>query len=131
MRERTLQTLGIALVILHLAAVLPHSIAHMVLHINVNTWQNIYIAVVILISPILAGVLIWRRSRWGFTILTVSMAGSFLFGVYYHFIANGTDNVATLPPHPWTPTFQISAAMLAIIELIALVTGLFGMRSAH
>jgi len=54
------------------------------------------------------------------------MTGSFLFGIYYHFVAPGPDNVAFLHPHPWMQTFRVSAVMLAVVELGGVIAGLLG-----
>ena len=125
-RLATLSRLGILLVIVHAIITTPHSIAHTNLHIAMDTWQNIYIFLVILIAPIVAAVLIWKRRSSGFMLLTISMIGSFLFGVYYHFIAIGSDNVFTLPVSSWTLTFQATAWLLAITELAGIVIGFLG-----
>ena len=124
-----LYRLGVLVVILHLIVVCPHSIAHRLMHIEMSTWQNIYIALVILVAPIAAGVLLWRRFRLGFIVLALSMAGSFVFGVYYHFIVAGPDNALSLHPHAWSQAFLISAALLAVVELAGVVVGLFGIKS--
>ena len=120
--------IGIALVLLHLVVVTPHSIAHNMLGINMNPWQNIYIMLVILLAPIVAGVLLWRRPRVGFLLLGISMAGSLVFGAFYHFILPGSDNAMSLHPHPWTFTVQASAVLLAVTELAGAAVGLVGFR---
>ena len=125
----TLRRLAVLVVILHAIVTAPHSIAHTNLHIAMDTWQNIYIFVVILIAPIVAAVFIWIRRRSGFALLTISMIGSFVFGVYYHFIATGSDNAFTLPASSWTLTFQLTAWLLAITELGGAVIGFLGLSN--
>ncbi|HEY6245421.1 MAG TPA: hypothetical protein VIX17_15835 [Pyrinomonadaceae bacterium] len=125
----TLRRLAVPVIILHAIVTVPHSIAHTNLHIAMETWQSIYIFVVILIAPIVAAVLIWIRPRSGFALLTISMIGSFVFGVYYHFIATGSDNAFTLPASSWTLTFQLSAWLLAITELGGAIIGLLGLAN--
>jgi hypothetical protein len=125
----TLRRLGVLVVILHAIVTIPHSIAHTNLHIAMDTWQSIYIFVVILIAPIVAAVFIWIRPRSGFALLTISMIGSFAFGVYYHFLATGSDNAFTLPARSWTLTFQLSAWLLAITELGGAVIGFLGLAN--
>ena len=51
------------------------------------------------------------------------------FGVYYHFIATGSDNAFTLPASSWTLTFQLSAWLLAITELGGAIIGLLGLAN--
>ena len=125
----TLSRVGILVVILHAIVTTPHSIAHTNLRITMDTWQNIYIFVVILIAPIVAAVFIWIRPRSGFALLTISMIGSFVFGVYYHFIATGSDNAFTLPASSWTLNFQLTAWLLAITELGGAVIGFLGLAN--
>jgi cytochrome bd-type quinol oxidase subunit 2 len=126
---KRIHVLAIAVVILHALIVIPHGMAHSNLHIQMNRWQNVYILVVINLLPLLAAVLIWRRKRTGFLILLFSMAGSFLFGAFYHFIAAGPDNVASLTAHPWTQTFQWTAVLLALSEAIGFFVGIRGSYS--
>ena len=123
---KRIHLLGIAIVVLHALIVIPHGMAHSNLHIDMNRWQNVYILVVINLLPLLAAVLIWRRKRIGFLLLLLSMAGSFLFGGFYHFIAAGPDNVASLTAHPWTHTFQWTAVLLALSEATGFFIGLAG-----
>src|ERR1044071_5461743 len=127
----TLRRLAVLVVILHALVTAPHSIAHTNLHIAMNTWQNIYIFVVILIAPIVAAFLIWKRRRSGFVLLTISMIGSFVFGVYYHFIAIGSDNVFALPAGSWTFAFQLTAWLLAITELCGAGIGFLGLTNRY
>jgi hypothetical protein len=131
MTARTSQNnalLGIGIVLLHLLVVVPHGFAHSKLQILMNQWQNLYILIVINLLPLLAAFLIWIRPRAGYLLLLISMTGSLLFGVYYHFIAPGADNAATLPEHAWTHTFQWTAVLLAITELIGIAIGFTGLR---
>ena len=117
---------GILVVVLHILVQVPHALAHNKLHIDVSRWQNLYILIVINLLPIIAAVLIWRRKKSGFLILLLSMAGSFVFGVFYHFIAAGTDNVNSLGIHPWSNTFLWSAIFLALVEAAGALIGLIG-----
>jgi hypothetical protein len=84
---------------------------------------------VILIAPIVAAVLIWKRRPSGFVLLTISMTGAFVFGVYYHFVVSGSDNAFTLPASSWTFTFQLTAWLLAITELAGTVVGFLGIAT--
>ena len=120
--------LGILVVIVHALVVVPHGVAHNILHIEMNLWQNVYILVVINLLPIVAAVLIWRRKKLGFLLLLLSMAGSFVFGLFYHFIAAGPDNVSSLGPYPWSNTFLWSAVLLAILEAAGTIVGYLGMK---
>jgi hypothetical protein len=124
--QNTLRRLGIFIIILHALVFTPHSIAHTNLYIAMNTWQNIYIFLVILVGPIVSAILLWQRNAVAFIVLAVSMAGAFVFGFYYHFLGISSDNVFTLPAGPWTMTFQLTAWLLALTEIAGAVVGLLG-----
>ena len=128
---KRIHALGIAIVVLHAIVTIPHGMAHSNLHIQMNLWQNVYILVVINLLPLLAAVLIWRRKRIGFLLLLFSMAGSFLFGGFYHFVGAGPDNVASLTSHPWTRTFQWTAVLLAMSEAAGVFIALRGSSSVN
>ena len=129
-RRDTLRRVGFLLVVLHALVTTPHSIAHTNLHIAMDVWQNVFIFLVIVIGPIVSAVLIWKRRTSGFVLLAISMAGSFLFGGYYHFIAIGSDNIFTLPTSAWTTTFQLTAWLLAFTELAGAVVGILGVANS-
>jgi hypothetical protein len=123
---RSVERLGIAVVLFHFLVNVAHAAAHTNLHIDMNAWQSVYILLVILLLPLVSAVLLWRRSRVGFPLLLGSMLGSLLFGGYYHFIAAGADNVASLAPHTWTFPFQVTAVLLALTEAAGVVVGVVG-----
>jgi len=122
---------GILLVILHIVIQVPHGIAHNMLHIEMSRWQSLYILIVINLLPIVAAIMVWCRKRSGFLLLLLSMAASFVFGVFYHFIASGPDNVNSLGIHPWSNTFLWSAILLALVEAAGAFIGLTGARSTE
>lgn len=124
--KNSLARIGIGLVILHVVIAFVHATAHTNLYISMSILQNVYIFVVILGAPILAATFLRRNPKVGFGVLAASMLGSFLFGVYYHFIAIGSDNVFTMDDRPWTTTFQLSAVLLAILEFTGTAVGLLG-----
>ena len=127
---KSIHILAIAIVLLHLAVSVPHGVAHSDLHIAMLLWQNVYIWLVITLLPLVAAVLIWKRRRVGFLILLLSMAGSFLFGIFYHFIAAGPDNAITLPAHAATRAFQVTAMLIALTEAAGFIIGLLGWRGS-
>ena len=120
---------GIVIVVLHFLVTIAHGTAHQNLHITMNAWQSVYIMLIIFLLPLISAVLLLRkRTRIGFWLLFASMLGSLLFGGYYHFVAAGADNVASLGAHDWAPVFQITAALLALTETAGTVTGFVGLR---
>lgn len=122
---------AIAIVLLHLLVTIIHGAAHNVLAINLSTWQDAYVISIIIMLPLIAALLIWRRRAVGYMLLLLSMFGSLVFGIYYHFIFVSPDNVAYLPHHAWTFPFQLTACLLAIIEAAGVVIGLRGITRSQ
>ena len=114
---RRVRTLGTLIVLVHLGVVLQHGSDHSHLAIDMAAWQNAFIGSVIVIAPVIAGVMIWtRRAKAALWLLAVSMAGSFFFGLWYHFLAAGADNVLNMPSGGTHTAFRVTAVLLAIIE---------------
>jgi hypothetical protein len=127
----SLRRLSIAIIALHAVVTTMHGAAHNTLNIVMNGWQNAYIFVVIVLLPLVAGYLIWKRARGGYLILFLSMLGALVFGGYYHFVLAGADNVATVAHHAyrsWAQLFQVSAVLLALVELAGVVAGIVGLK---
>jgi hypothetical protein len=127
----SVRRMSIAIIALHAMVVVAHGAAHSTLKILMNSWQNAYIFVVIVLLPLVAGFLIWKRARGGYLILFLSMLGALVFGGYYHFVLAGADNVSTVGHHAmrsWAQLFQASAALLALVEFAGVVAGIVGLR---
>ena len=125
--QHSLARAGVIIVALHFLVSLVHGAAHNSLHIDMVVWQTVYILIVITIAPIVAGVLLWRKARIGFLLLMCSMLGALIFGGYYHFIAAGIDNVASVGSHSWGPAFRVTAVLLALTEAAGVLTGVVGL----
>jgi hypothetical protein len=123
----SIEHIGLAIIAGHLLVSLVHGAAHSSLHIDMATWQTVYILVVITLLPLVSGYLLWRRRPGGFLLLLCSMMGGLVFGGYYHFIAIGSDNVSSLGAHSWALPFQATAVLLALIEAAGACTGLVGL----
>jgi hypothetical protein len=112
-------------VLLHLAVSVFHGAGHAKLNIVLSDFQFLFVVGLIFAAPVLAAILLWTRVRVvGAWLLLVSMAGAFVFGVYYHFIYASPDNVAMIPPGDWKLEFQITAVLLAILEALACWVGM-------
>jgi hypothetical protein len=123
----TLKKIALAVVAMHFVVVVLHSIAHQSLSVNASPAQLAFIFPVIIIAPVVAGVMLPKFEKFGTVLLTASMIGSFVFGVYYHFIAETIDHVAhvaQLEPHFWSQMFLATSYLLAISELLGAVVGL-------
>lgn len=112
--------MSLVLVGFHFLTVVVHSVAHEVLSVEATPAQLAFIVPVIIVAPVVAGFMLLRFEKAGAGLLLASMAGSFVFGLYYHFIANSIDHVAhvaRLEPEFWSATFRVTAYLLAASEV--------------
>jgi hypothetical protein len=123
-----LRILALLAILAHLLVAMVHGAAHRVLHIGLSGIQTLFILVVITAAPIVAGVLLWRNSiRAGARLLMLSMIGSLIFGFWNHYIAVSSDHisqVAFLPNRQWAMLFQVTAVLLALLEVFATAVAL-------
>jgi hypothetical protein len=119
---------AIGVILIHLAVSLVHGLTHSRLGIGLNAAQEIFVVTVIAVAPLAAGYFLWKgKLRSGGALLAASMAGAFVFGVFYHFIAPGADNVNHVFPlgsANWTRLFDQTAVGIAVLEIFGLVLGL-------
>lgn len=119
--------LGAAVVMISVVLNLVHTASHAGQHLmSLPAWQLAYITVVIYAAPVVAAILLWTRHRLaGAWLLAASMAGSLVFGLLYHFIVPGPDNVFTQPPGAWATTFQVTAVLLSLLQVVGTWIGLW------
>lgn len=116
-------------VLAHLFVSFFHGSAHSQLGVGLSAWQNWYVAIIIMIAPLVAAILIWTRKKSvGLVLLVISMAGSLVFGVYYHYVFVSPDHVSHLPTGEAQGLFRFTALMLVATEAFGLVVGLLGLR---
>ena len=119
-------------VLLHLIIATVHGFAHRQLGITLDAFQSAYVLVVITVAPIFGGVLLWaRRVRSGFAVLALSLTGSVVFGVYWHYLAQSPDNVLHLHEGALQSLFSLTAALLVVSEVSGVVVGLWGMKRSN
>jgi hypothetical protein len=108
------------IVLLHLAVVVVHGAAHRKLHVDLELWQNVFVWIVIVIGPLLVLPLLYipKQRRKALYLLAATMAGSLLFGVYFHFVHESNDHVRHRDQDVWGIMFSASAVVLAVIEVI-------------
>ena len=115
------------IVAIHFGAALHHGVAHEVLSVKASPAQLAFIIPVIIVAPVVASIMLRKFEKFAAALLTASMFGSFVFGVYYHFTADTIDHVAhvaQLQPHFWSQIFVETSYLLAISEMGGAVVGL-------
>jgi hypothetical protein len=125
-------SLGTIAVLAHIIIVWLHGVAHTKLGVELSAWQQSYAAIVIVVAPLVAAVLLWTRHvRPGLWLLAASMAGSLIFGGYYHYVAVSADHVSHLPPGDAQGMFRLTALLLVVTETFGLAVGVFGLWSGR
>ena len=82
------------IVVAHLLVNIAHGLAHRELRVGLTPAAAMFVTVVLLIVPLLAMGLVWTaQKRLGLILLSLSMFGSLVFGLYHHFLAIGADHV--------------------------------------
>ena len=113
-----------AIVVAHLLVNIVHGLAHHEIHVGLAPLDSIFVIVVVLILPLIAMALLWTSAkRLGLVLLSLSMFGSLLFGLYHHFLAVSADHVHSQPPSAWGITFDLTAYLLLITEAIGTYAG--------
>jgi hypothetical protein len=123
-----------AIVVAHLLVNLVHGLAHRELRVGLAPLDSIFVTVVVLIFPLIAAGLLWTaEKRLGLILLSLSMFGSLLFGLYHHFLAVSPDHVHSQPPTAWGITFVLTAYLLLITEAIGAYIGVhfLGIMKEH
>ena len=123
--------LGTCSVLAHAVVVLLHGLAHAELGVQLSISQKTFATIVIVAAPLVAAALLWtRQRRVGFLLLLGSMAGSLVFGVFYHFVFVSPDHVSHLPAGNGQALFRSTALLLPLSEAFGLIAGLSGVRTA-
>ena len=65
-----------------------------------------------------------KFQRGGALLLIASMFSSLLFGVFYHMLAFGSNNIFTVMHGEWSVAFQSTAILLAIVDGVGCWVGL-------
>ena len=114
-----------AIVLLHLLLNIAHGLAHRELRVGLARPGSIFVIVVVLILPLVAMWLLWTaEKRLGLILLSLSMCGSLLFGVYHHFLEMSPDHVHSQPASPWGLLFVLTAYGLFVTEAIRTYLGI-------
>jgi hypothetical protein len=108
----------VAVIFVHLAVVLVHTVAHLELQIVPGPVDLAFVLVVLLIGP-LASLPILRFNRpLASGLLAVLMAAAFAYGLQSHFLIAGPDNVSVVGTNAWTFVFVVTAIGIGFLELV-------------
>lgn len=130
--RRSIALLSTVAVVAHLVVSMVHGNAHQQLVVGLSNWQNIYVMTVIIVAPLIAMALIWTRyAHMGLVLLSISMAGSLIFGIAYHYVVISPDHVSHLPPGEAQGLFRTTALLLVLTEVFGVVVGLWGLRKTQ
>jgi hypothetical protein len=131
MSRRRIALMSTVVVLAHLLVSIIHGCAHDRLVVGLSPWQNVYVLTVIVIAPLVAMALIWTRyAHAGLLLLVISMAGSLIFGVVYHYIVISPDHVSHIPPGDAQGLFRTTALLLALTEAFGVAVGFWGLRKS-
>ena len=123
----SLRTWALIVTALHLAVVVCHAAAHQSLQVDLTPEQLTFVVSVIIVGPLLsAALLMFRYDGVGSLMLSLTMLGSLIFGIYFHFVAESADNVSYLSEmhsSGWAAAFEITAYILGVLEAIGTVFG--------
>ena len=113
-----------AIVVAHLLVNIAHGLAHRELGVGLPRSGSIFVIAVVLICPLLAMALVWTtKKRLGLILSSFSTLGSFLFGLYHHFLAVSPDHVHSQPASSWGTVFVLTAYGLLITEAAGAYVG--------
>jgi hypothetical protein len=111
---------GSAAVVAHTVISGCHGLAHLQVGVPIfpTAFHFVCIVGVITLAPITSMLLLWTSwRRAGAWLLLVSLAGSLLFGGYYHYLAPGPDHCSQIPNGGWGILFHATAALLIVTEV--------------
>ncbi|MBE9119644.1 hypothetical protein IQ269_02205 [Tychonema sp. LEGE 07199] len=121
---------GTTIAVIHAIANGLHGLAHLKIPIPLSLLQSLFVGIVIFLIPIIAAVLLWTQFyRIGIWLLLSSIAGSFLFGFYNHFIAISPDHVSQVAFEGWGWLFQVTAILILIVDGLGTGIGLWALRT--
>lgn len=124
------------LVLVHTVISIVHGMAHAFLGVGLPLWGTIYVVLMVFCAPLIAMGLYYARGEfWGAWLLLISMTGALVFGLFAHYVIEGSDHVGHIPAGTWQLAFQSTAALLLISEAAGVFLGVWAVyevsRSAY
>ena len=108
-----------ATVVAHFAISTVHGAAHAAAHVPLSAAATLFVFSVILAGPLAGLALSWFSERAGSWVIAGTMAGALMFGLVNHFVLSSPDHVSQVAT-AWRPLFSVTAALLAVTELLGL-----------
>jgi hypothetical protein len=116
-------------VLAHLVVSVLHGQAHARLGVGLSSWQLGYVYTVVFFGPLIAlAVSFTRYTTSGLWLLLLTMLGSLIFGICYHYVVISPDHVAHLPPGEARGVFRITALLLVITETVGVAVAAWALR---
>jgi hypothetical protein len=126
---------AILVVLAHIIITGVHGFTHQQLEVSLSDFQSAYVFLATVAAPIAAAIMLFlnkpkKIQLVGAWLLFVSMLGSLLFGLAYHVVLPGSDNIFSVMHDPsWDSVVFTSTAILLVI-FDAVGTGI-GARAIH
>jgi hypothetical protein len=125
---RKLALYGTLAAVLATIAHVLHGLSHVKYQVPLAAWQRAYVIFVVFLAPVVAAMLLWTRMwRVGAWLLLASMPGALIFGLAFHFLVSGPNNVFTLNPGAAREAFRFSAVLVALSEALGCVVGVWAL----
>jgi hypothetical protein len=113
-----------AIVLIHFFVLLWHGAMQVEIPVPLTASETIFVVLIIFLTPLAGAGLLWTSYRTaGVWLIILAMLGSLLFGFINHFIRATPDYVLAVPPSVWRHSFVVSAALLAVIEMVGTMMG--------
>jgi hypothetical protein len=126
---------AILVVLAHIIITGVHGFTHQQLGVSLSDFQYAYVFLATVAAPIAAAIMLFlnkpkKIQLVGAWLLFVSMLGSLLFGLAYHAMLPGSDNIFSVMHDPsWdSVVFTSTAILLGIVDAVG--TGV-GARATH
>ncbi|HEX6282033.1 MAG TPA: hypothetical protein VFZ67_07370 [Nitrososphaera sp.] len=126
---------AILVVLAHIIITGVHGFTHQQLDVSLSDFQSAYVFLATVAAPIAAAIMLFlnkpkKIQLVGAWLLFVSMLGSLLFGLAYHVVLPGSDNIFSVMHDPsWdSVVFTSTAILLVIVDAVG--TGI-GARAIH
>lgn len=119
---------AIWILLIHALVSIIHEVAHFNLAIDLSSRQELGVWLIFVVPPLVTLFFLWtNRLRWGFLLLFLTMAASFVFAGANHFVLITEDHVSHAPQGELRWLFQVTAYLMAAFELVGMAVGLWGM----